>query len=123
MKSHSPHFVDLVTEAKKHIQEISADALNHMLQDGRPAYLIDVREDHEIATGRILNAIHISKGTIERDIGKHVPDTDAEIVVYCSGGYRSAPVAYNLQSMGYQHVVSLNKGLQGWIEQGYPLVP
>lgn len=121
MKQHSLHFADLVTEAKKHIQEISPQTLNGMLEDGKPFHLIDVREDEELESGRIATAIHISKGVIERDIEKSISDPNAEIVVYCSGGFRSALVAFNLQKMGYTHISSLNSGLRGWIESGYLL--
>ena len=123
MKQHSNHFLDLVTEAKKHIKEISAETLHGMLKTGKVFYLIDVREEEELHSGCIPSAIHISKGVIERDIEKSISNPCAEIVVYCSGGYRSALVALNLQNMGYQNVASLNDGLRNWIENGYPLAP
>ncbi|HAT8152092.1 TPA: sulfurtransferase, partial [Legionella pneumophila] len=84
--------------------------------------IIDVREEDELKTGKIPNAIHLSKGIIERDIEKIIADRQSSIVVYCSGGYRCALVADNLQKMGYTNVSSLNTGLQGWLEAGYCLV-
>jgi rhodanese-related sulfurtransferase len=122
MKQHSHHFLDLVTEAKKHIKELSSDALNGMLEDGPPFYLLDVREVEELQSGWIPTAKHLSKGVIERDIEKTIPDLNAEIVVYCSGGFRSALVAYNLQNMGYKNVASLKDGLRGWVDSGHTLV-
>lgn len=122
MKQHSNNFLELVTEAKKHIKEISAVALNGMLEDGKTFHLIDVREDDEWLTGHISTAIHLSKGVIERDIEKTIPNQNDEIVVYCSGGFRSALVAWNLQNMGYKNVASLNGGLRGWVESGYTIV-
>lgn len=121
MKSHSNHFIDLVTNAKQKITEISTDALHQMLEQGRSFYLIDVREAEELESGGIPTAIHLSKGVIERDIETVIPDLSAEIVLYCSGGYRSALVALNLNNMGYQHVASLSAGLRDWIASGYPL--
>lgn len=121
MKQHSNHFLDLVTDAKQQITEITAENLQHKLADTKPFYLIDVREDEELLSGHIPTAIHMSKGIIERDIEKCIPDTQADIVVYCSGGYRSALVALNLKTMGYQHVASLNGGLRGWLEIGCAL--
>ncbi|MEI6094514.1 MAG: rhodanese-like domain-containing protein [Gammaproteobacteria bacterium] len=123
MKQHSNHFLDLVTEAKKHIKEISAETLHGMLESGKVFHLVDVREEEELPSGCIPNAIHISKGVIERDIEKSISDLNAEIVVYCSGGFRSALVAQNLQTMGYQNVASLNDGLRNWVENGFPLAP
>lgn len=122
MKQHSNNFLELVTEAKKHIQEISSATLNGMLEDGKTFHLIDVREDDEWLTGHISTASHLSKGVIERDIEKTIPNQNDEIVVYCSGGFRSALVAWNLQNMGYKNVASLNGGLRGWVEAGYTIV-
>lgn len=122
MKQHSNHFIELVTEAKKHIKEISAAILNGMLEDGKKFHLIDVREDDEWKTGHISTAIHLSKGVIERDIEKTITNQDDEIVVYCSGGFRSALVARNLQNMGYKNIASLEGGLRGWVESGYTIV-
>lgn len=122
MKQHSNNFLELVTEAKKHIKEISAASLNGMLEDGKNFHLIDVREDDEWLSGHISTAIHISKGLIERDIEKSIPNQNDEIVVYCSGGFRSALVAWNLQNMGYKNVASLSGGLCGWVESGYTTV-
>lgn len=121
MKSHSPRFLSLVNQAKKRIQEIPAMILKEAIDQHEDLYLIDVREDHEWATGHIPTAIHIGKGIIERDIEKTIPDFDAPIVVYCSGGYRCALVADSLQQMGYTQVRSLDKGSQGWLDSGYTL--
>lgn len=121
MKQHSSRFLDLVTKAKQQITEISPQALKTMLDKNENLYLIDVREDYEFASGHLPGAIHLSKGVIERDIEKHITDPNASIVVYCSGGFRCALVADNLQKMGYTHVASLDTGSQGWINAGYPM--
>ncbi len=121
MTQHSNHFLDLVTEAKKHIKETTAAALYEKLKNDKSLHVIDVREEEELHSGHIPTAIHICKGVIERDIEKNISDQNANIVVYCSGGYRSALVAFNLQTMGYKNVASLSGGLRGWLELGYPL--
>ena len=58
----------------------------------------------------------MSKGIIERDLEKHVGNKNSEIVLYCSGGYRSLLVAYNLQKMGYNNVYSMIGGLKQWLQ-------
>lgn len=121
MKQHSPQFLNLVNQAKQRIHEISAETLKSMIDSDEDLYLIDVREDHEWSTGHIPTAIHIGKGVIERDIEKMIPDFQAKIVVYCSGGFRCALVAESLQTMGYQDVHSLGKGSQAWLDSGYKL--
>ncbi|AAU27848.1 TPA: sulfurtransferase [Legionella pneumophila] len=122
MKQHSQGFLKLVTEAKKRINEISPQILKSKIDNNEKLIIIDVRETDEWETGKIPNAIHLSKGIIERDIEKIITDNQSNIVVYCSGGYRCALVADSLQKMGYTNVLSLDTGLQGWLEAGYSLV-
>ncbi|HAT6978972.1 TPA: sulfurtransferase [Legionella pneumophila] len=122
MKQHSQGFLKLVAEAKTRINEISPQILKSKIDNHEKLIIIDVREEEELKAGKIPNAIHLSKGIIERDIEKIIADRQSSIVVYCSGGYRCALVADNLQKMGYTNVSSLNTGLQGWLEAGYCLV-
>ncbi len=121
MKQHSTQFLALVAQAKARIKEISPQQLKSKLDASKPFCLIDVREDNEWQNGHLPTAMHLSKGIIERDIEKKVPDQNTTIVVYCSGGFRCALVADSLQNMGYTHVYSLATGSQGWIDAGFDL--
>ncbi|KTD48169.1 rhodanese domain protein [Legionella quinlivanii] len=122
MKQHSPGFLKLVTAAKQRIKEISPLALKEKMDSNESFQLIDVRETNEWETGHIPGAVHLGKGVIERDIEKQISDLKTPIVVYCSGGFRCALVADNLQAMGYEQVYSLESGSQGWIDAGFNLV-
>jgi len=119
VKNHSPQFLKLVTESRKNIQEISPLILKNKLEKHQGLILIDVREDQEWLSGHIPTAIHFSKGVIERDIEKAIPDATTSIVVYCSGGFRSVLVAKNLKEMGYTNILSLKDGLRGWSDAGF----
>ncbi len=121
MKQHAPGFLALVAESKKHIKEISPKSLKEKLDNHEKMHVIDVREDHEWASGHIPTAIHLGRGIIERDIEKKIPNLQEQIIVYCSGGFRCALVAESLQKMGYSEVYSLDTGLQGWIDSNYPV--
>ena len=121
MKQHSPRFLTYVTQVKKQIKEITPFALKALMDGQQSLHIIDVREADELSSGRIPTAIHLSKGVIERDIEKQISDPQAPIVVYCSGGFRCALVANSLQNIGYTNVSSLDTGLQGWLDAGYPL--
>ena len=87
---------------------------------GEKFLLVDVREDNEWANGHLPGAVHMGKGIIERDIEQRVPDTNAKVVLYCGGGFRSALVADNLQKMGYTNVESMDGGWKGWLDAGLP---
>ncbi|MGH7481729.1 MAG: rhodanese-like domain-containing protein [Longimicrobiales bacterium] len=99
---------------------MDAETLQRRLDGGDAPELIDVREDHEWAQGRIPGATHLGKGILERDIEARFPDLDEELVLYCGGGFRSALAADALRAMGYTRVSSLAGGFRGWTESGRP---
>jgi len=119
---HSEGFLNLVRDAKKRIKEEDYRATKKRIDAGEQFTLIDTREDTEWARGHIPGATHMSKGIIERDIEKTVPDKDTPVVLYCGGGFRSALAADNLQKMGYCNVVSMDGGWRGWTEAGFPVI-
>lgn len=118
---HSPQFLKLVQDARTHVSELTVDQVKAKLDRGESFHLVDVREDHEWAKDHLPGAVHLSKGIIERDAERDLPDPGAEIVLYCGGGFRSVLVAENLQKMGYARVFSMDGGIRGWRERGYPL--
>jgi rhodanese-related sulfurtransferase len=80
-----------------------------------------VREESEWEAGHALGAYHIGKGVIERDIEQKVPDKNAELILYCGGGFRSALATDNLQKMGYTNVASMSGGWRAWQAAGAPV--
>ncbi|QQR90725.1 MAG: sulfurtransferase [Myxococcales bacterium] len=121
---HSPGFLALVTEAKKDINECSVQEAWRKAQDealGTKIFLIDVREESEFAAGHAKHATHLGRGILERDIEAKVPDKEAEILLYCGGGYRSALSARNLILMGYKRVWSVAGGFRAWQDQELPI--
>ena len=121
MAKHAPGFLKLVNDAKTRVRELTVNDVRQKLDRGERFHLVDVREDHEWAKGHLPNAEHLGKGIIERDIEAKIPDTGAEIILYCGGGFRSALVADALQKMGYTNVVSMDGGIRDWRGRGYPL--
>ena len=117
---HSEGFLKIVDDAKTRIKEVTVEQTRARLNANREALLVDVREDHEWTDSHAAGAIHLSKGIIERDIEGAIPNHDAEIILYCGGGYRSALAADALQQMGYTNVISMDGGWKRWKELGYP---
>ncbi len=115
---HSKEFLELAEAAKNRVKEISVAETLRRLKAG--ANLIDVREDNEFAAGHAKAAVHLGRGVIERDIIGKFPDKDAELILYCGGGYRSALAADNLQTMGYKNVLSMAGGWTAWTEADAP---
>lgn len=119
---HPPRFLKIVDDAKTRIREISVNDTKKRMDRGEKFILIYVREESEYAKDHLPGAIHLGKGIIERDIEARVPELNAEMILYCGGGFRSALAADNLQKMGYTNVISMDGGIRDWREKGFPLV-
>ena len=120
MAHHGQKFLALVNDAKKQVKETNVADVKRRMDAGEKFVLVDVREESEWAQGHLPGAIHLGKGIIERDVEQSVPDTEAKIILYCGGGFRSALAAENLQKMGYSNVESMDGGWRGWIGAGLP---
>ena len=115
---HSPGFLQLVDDAKSRVREVSVDDARQKLDSGA-ATVIDVREESEWNAGHVRGAKHLGRGIIERDIEQQIPDKNAELILYCGGGFRSALAADNLLKMGYRNVSSMAGGWRAWKEKNF----
>jgi|SRR5437868_9582513 len=118
---HSQRFLQIVDDARKRVKELTVDDVKAKQDRGEKFLLVDVREESEFARDHLPGSIHLGKGIIERDVEERVPDLNAPLILYCGGGYRSALAADNLQKMGYKNVFSMDGGIRGWREKGFPL--
>jgi rhodanese-related sulfurtransferase len=116
---HTKEFLELAEDAKSRVKEISVAETLERMKAG--ANLVDVREDNEWEAGHAAGAVHLGRGIIERDIIGKFPDKNAELILYCGGGYRSALAADNLQKMGYTNVFSMAGGWTAWKETDAPV--
>lgn len=84
--------------------------------------ILDVREDDEWAAGHIDGAVHIPMNSVPQrlqyDPGPVTPD--AQVVVVCKMGGRSAQVTAWLRSQGYD-AVNLAGGMLAWAHAGRPM--
>jgi molybdopterin/thiamine biosynthesis adenylyltransferase/rhodanese-related sulfurtransferase len=115
------NFRDLLREVKQSIRETTAEVVHDRLQAGRRPYLLDVRESEEVATGTIPTARHLSRAHFESRVEDVVRDKDAEVIVYCASGVRSAFAARTLGELGYTNVASLTGGITRWKDLGFQL--
>ena len=118
---HAPGFLQLVNEARPRVREITVEEARSRLARNPQAVLMDVREDHEWATGHAAQAVHLGKGILERDLEKTVPDRTTELLMYCGGGYRSVLTADAAQRMGYTNVFSVIGGYKALVTDGWPM--
>ena len=85
------------------------------------AVLLDVREDTEWDHGHAVEAVHLGKGVLERDLENKFPDPNTELIMYCGGGYRSVLTADAAQKLGYRNVFSLVGGYKGMLAAQWPM--
>lgn len=119
---HSPGFLRLVNEAKKHVHEITVAEARALMQKDPRVVLLDVREESEWTAGHAEGAHYLGKGVLERDLEKRFPDPQTEIIMYCGGGFRSALTCEAAQKMGYRRVHSLIGGYRALVAAGWPIV-
>jgi rhodanese-related sulfurtransferase len=82
-------------------------------------FLLDVREPHEWAAGRIEGSVHIPMAELsERQ--DELP-TDRTIVAVCRSGNRSGMVTGALRRAGYA-AENLDGGVLAWRSEGLELV-
>ncbi len=120
-KSANPAYTALVKEAQAHVKRVDIAQYKTLRAAHPELYLIDVRETEEWDKGHAAGAIHLSKGTIERNIEEKVSKKDATVVLYCHSGARSALAAENLMRMGYTNVYSLDGGMTAYEAAGLPM--
>jgi sulfur-carrier protein adenylyltransferase/sulfurtransferase len=104
------------------MQEITATELKQRLDNGDDIQIIDVREDNEVAIGRIPNSLHIPLAQVLNRMNEI--DPTRETVVHCKMGGRSARAIDALQRSGFAGSLSnLKGGIIAWSNEVDPSVP
>ena len=103
------------------IAEITPTALVERLRRGDPVDVIDVREPHEWAIGRIDGARLVPLGTLAEAIP--TLDRSRDIVVHCRTGVRSTNAAHQLRAAGFRRVWNLTGGIHRWSDEVDPRIP
>ncbi len=114
-------YSDLFADVRSSVTIISLEDLKARLDSAARPVIVDVREKDEFRGGYIPGAIHIPRGFLEMQAEQKLPDRNAEIVVYCAGGTRSAFAAKTLAELGYTRVATANPGFVRWKDLGFPM--
>jgi sulfur-carrier protein adenylyltransferase/sulfurtransferase len=105
------------------VPHITPTQLKERLDRGETTVLIDVREPFEWQISNLaaygarlipLDQVVNSRGEIDRD---------ADVVVYCRSGSRSADAIRQLRALGYHRLWNLEGGINAWAEDVDPGVP
>jgi molybdopterin/thiamine biosynthesis adenylyltransferase/rhodanese-related sulfurtransferase len=114
-----PTYRELLAQVKEEIVEISSADTNALLESGDVPVLLDVREQDEWQEGHLPGALHVPRGNLESRVEALLQDKDADIVVYCAGGHRSAFAAKTLEDLGYTYLRSIAGGFPDWKRNGF----
>lgn len=79
------------------------------------AIFLDVREPNEFSAGHIEGAVHLPLGSLTESISSF--PKDAELVLYCASGARSAIGSALIAEMGYSAVSNLVGGFERWKDE------
>jgi rhodanese-related sulfurtransferase len=104
----------------KTVPLIYPDSLFQLKKNSAELTILDAREREEYDVSHIEGAFWVGYDDFnlaDLKISKH-----AEVVVYCSVGYRSEKIGEQLEEGGYDSVLNLYGGIFAWKNKGYPVV-
>jgi len=105
-----------VTEGEIEVKDVKA-----MFDRGDNFVLIDVREPHEYRIASIPGAKLVPLGQVPQHLDEF--DKNADIVIHCKSGMRSAKACGIFRQAGFQHVRNMKGGILAWSDQVDPSVP
>jgi rhodanese-related sulfurtransferase len=110
-----------VQETKVNEGEIDVIGLKEKIDRGDDFVLIDVREPHEYRICNIPGAQLIPLGEFPKHVGEF--DPEADIVIHCRSGIRSAKACGVLRQAGFQRVRNVVGGILAWADKVDPSMP
>jgi molybdopterin/thiamine biosynthesis adenylyltransferase/rhodanese-related sulfurtransferase len=99
---------------------IDLDAAQRELADGTK--LIDVREQNEWDESHIEAAVHVPQGELIERLDEIAPETSERLLLHCRTDNRSAKMAEELASLGYDNVGVVEGGIVAWEKAGLATV-
>lgn len=103
------------------VPTLTVHDLHSLRQQGQPHYLLDVREPDEYATAHITGSTLIPLGEVTARAAE-IP-RDAQVLVHCKLGGRSARAVAALRDLGYENVWNIAGGITAWSKEIDPSVP
>lgn len=95
--------------------DIEPEELLSILKNGSSVFLLDVREEFELAISSLPGAVNIPLPDLENQIDQ-VP-LEWEVVVFCRNGIRSLEAVEKLRKTGRYRVRHLQGGINAWSEK------
>jgi rhodanese-related sulfurtransferase len=96
------------------MKQITTTELAKKIKDGEKVNIIDVREDDEVAEGKIPGARHIRLGDLPDRVNEL--DKNEHYYIACRSGGRSSMACDLLTSQGY-NVTNMTGGMLSWEDE------
>jgi len=105
------------------IETIARDELKALLDGRSPVFLAEALPSRYFAEAHLPGAVNLPHDQVARLAPVLLPDTAAEVVVYCaSETCRNSDIAaQHLMRLGYERVRVYRGGKQDWIDAGLPV--
>lgn len=115
----------MIEAQMKQAAHVAPVELKKELDSGKKITILDIRQTSERPKAGLItvNDVHVPRGYLEIKGFGALPDKNAEIVVYCGKGIRSAFAVNTLKEMGYKNVRNLKGGAFEWKQQGFETLP
>lgn len=97
---------------------LTPDELNKKINAGKQFYILDARAKKEYEVSHLKNARWVGYSNFKLKKVKDIPK-DADILLYCTVGYRSEKIGEKLKNSGYRHVYNLYGGIINWSNGGH----
>lgn len=108
--------------ADKELPELSVEELHARYETGTPVVLLDVREEYEYDIIN-LEGILIPVGELESRLHELEAHREAEIIVHCRTGNKSADAVKLLREHGFSKARNLKGGITAWAQKIDPSFP
>ena len=99
-------------------KRITAEEAKQLIDQGG-VHLIDVREQAELAQGRLANSTLVPLNALLSRPTQHLKEDN--IIFYCAEGLRSAVACEMAAAVGFEKLYNLEGGINSWAAKGLPV--
>lgn len=110
--AYTEKFQQLADAARSRVEEVAPAQVDALMAAG--AIALDIRDKEEHEADHIPGSLHVSRGKLEMNIERAIPDLDTTILCYCNAYNRGALSADTLRAMGYRNVRFIAGGLKAY---------
>jgi phage shock protein E len=110
--SYSKKFQSMADAARARVTEVQPGDVDALIANG--AITLDIRDKEEHDVDHIAGSKHISRGKLEMNVEKEIPDLDTTILCYCNAFNRGALSADSLRDMGYRNAGFIAGGMKAY---------